>query len=222
MFCCFFISHTSSAGSRQAARKLIHRFGFAFVAAVLALIQAAPCASAQAVGATDIDISLPDIVVLHYFRSVDVSISSSALGTWLTGTAGDSTKDEGTSSPAAGGFTQNVNISPSAMNNDPSASLLTLQNAWGVRSISLAGGTDTQLVIANTDNTLDHSSTSATITITGVAVDDGTSNGSTISFAAPGLVTPKTGDVELTLDLTNATNAGDYLDGIYTLTATNI
>ena len=36
------------------------------------------------------------------------------------------------------------------------------------------------------------------------------------------LVTPETGNVEMTLDLTNATNAGNYEGAIYTLTATNI
>jgi hypothetical protein len=179
-------------------------------------------ASAQAVGSTDIDVSLPDIVILHYFSNVDITITQSALGNFLTGVAGDAAIDEGVASPAAGGFTQNVALSPSALSGDPSSAVLTIQNAWAVRSISLAGGTDTQLVITNSDNTLDHASTSASITVTGVAVDDGSSNGSTVTFPAPGLVSPRMGDVELTLDLTNAVNAGEYQDGEYTLTASNI
>jgi hypothetical protein len=179
-------------------------------------------ASAQAQGSTDIDISLPDIVILHYFSNVDIAITQSALGTFLTGAAGNAAVDEGSASPAAGGFTQNVALAPTALSGDPSSALLTIRNAWAVRSISLAGGTDTQLVITNTDNTLDHTSTAASITVTNVAVDDGSSNGSTITFPAPGLVSPRMGDVELTLDLTAAVNAGDYLDGEYTLTASNI
>jgi hypothetical protein len=178
---------------------------------------------AAAVGATDIDITIPDIVILHYFSSVDVSVTSSALGTFLTGTAGDSEVDEGTAAPAAGGFDQDLAIGPSALTGgDPSATVLVLRNAWAVRAISLAGGTNTQLAIANTDDTLDHTTTTAFITITGVAVDDGTNNGVSISFASPGLSNPVVGDVELTLDLTDATNAGIYENGIYTLTATNI
>jgi hypothetical protein len=180
-------------------------------------------AQAQAVGATDVDITIPDIVILHYFSSVDVEITSSALGTYLTGSAGDSSVDEGTVSPAAAGFDQDLNIVPSAvLTGDPAAAVLVLRNAWAVRAISLAGGANTQLDIANTDDTLDHATTAATITVTDVSVDDGTSSGATISFAAPGLVTPVVGDVSLTLDLTNADNAGVYEDGIYTLTATNI
>lgn len=91
-----------------------------------------------------------------------------------------------------------------------------------MRAISLVGGANTQLTIANTDGTLDHSTTGATMAVTGVAVDDGVSNGALITFPAPGLFSPRRGDVELTLDLTNATNAGEYRDAVYTLTATNI
>ncbi len=179
-------------------------------------------ASAQASGATDVDITLPDIVILHYFSSVDVTISQSALGTFLAGVAGNSAVDEGTASPVAGGFSQSLAIGPSALSGDPSSAVLTLQNAWAVRSISLAGGTDTQLVIANTDNTLDHATTAAVITVTAVAVDDGSSSGTTITFPAAGLGSPRVGDVELTLDLSNAINAGVYEDAVYTLTASNI
>lgn len=183
----------------------------------------APTAQAAAVGATDVDITLPDIVILHYFSDVDVEITNGALGTFLTGTLGDSSIIETTPVLAAGGMTQDLSISPtSALTGDPTAAVLTLQNAWAVRAISLAGGTNTQLAIANTDATLDHASTSATITVTAVAVDDGTSNGTSIQFASPGLVSPVVGDVELTLDLTDAINAGVYEDAVFTLTATNV
>jgi hypothetical protein len=90
-----------------------------------------------------------------------------------------------------------------------------------VRAISFLGQTNTTLTIANTDATLDHATTLATITVTGAEVAVGANQGTSISFAAPGLVTPTTGDVELTLDLTNAINAGEYQDGVYTLTASN-
>jgi hypothetical protein len=114
-------------------------------------------AQAQAVGATDVDITIPDIVILHYFSAVDVQITSDALGTYLTGSAGDSSVDEGTAAPAAGGFDQDLNIGPSAvLTGDPTAAVLVLRNAWAVRAISLAGGANTQLAIANTDPTLDH------------------------------------------------------------------
>jgi len=179
-------------------------------------------AHAQAVGATDIDITLPDIVILHYFSNVDVEITDTELGNFLVGSPGDSEFDEGTAAPAAGDLSPDLNITPTALTGDPSAALLTLRNAWAVRAISLAAGTQTRVSIANTDATLDHTATTATITITGVAVDDGATNGASVTFTTPGLVNPQVGGVELTLDLTNADNAGVYADGVYTLTATNI
>jgi hypothetical protein len=144
-------------------------------------------AQAQATGDTDIDITIPDIVILHYFGNVDVTITSGALGTFLTGTAGNSAVDDGIAAPAAGGFDQNLLIGPSALTGgDPAAAVLILRRAWAVRSISFAGGANTSLDIdITTDPVLDHTLTAATITITAATVDDGTSNGDPITFAAP-------------------------------------
>jgi len=186
-----------------------------------ALMLATAPVHAQAVGATDVDITIPDIVILHYFGNVDITIGSNEFGTFLTGVAGDSSVDEGIAAPAAGGFTQNLAIAPSALTGDPSAAVLTLQNAWAVRAVGNAGA-QTQLAVSVTDGTLDHATSAATMAISAAVVDDGTSNGATITFNAPGLFAPETGDVELTLDMTNATDAGEYQDGVFTLTAVNL
>jgi len=195
---------------------------FVTCALIIAAIVIAPStASAQATGATTVDINLPDIVILHYFSSVDITLTQAALGTFLTGTASNAV-DEGNSAPASGGFTQDLGMTPTGLSGNPAAALLTLENAWAVRAISTAGGTNTQLAIVNTTPVLDHASTTASMAMTGVAVDDGTNNGATITFPAPGLVNPVTGDVELTLDMSLAINAGDYEGGVFTLTASNI
>lgn len=200
-------------------RKMTTLTPFALGLAVCALALSAPV-QAQAVGATDVDINIPDIVILHYYSEVDVTISQADLGTFL-GTGGDASIDEAPA-PAASGFSSDLAITPSGLAGSPSAATLTLQNAWGVRAISLAAGTNTELAITITDSTLDHSTTAATMAISSGIVAAGASTGATISFTSPGLVTPLVGDVELVLDMTLSTNAGDYLDGEYTLTATNI
>lgn len=194
----------------------------ALVAVGILALSATP-ARAQASGATDVDITIPDIVILHYFSSVQVTVTQAALGTFLTGVAGNQAIDEGTPT-FSGGFDHDLTIGPSALTGgDPAAAVMILRNAWAVRSISLAGGTDTQLDIDITAGpVLNHIATAATITISSAVVDDGTSNGDPITFAAPGLANPVVGDVELTLDLTNAINAGDYQGGVYTLTASNV
>lgn len=196
------------------------RLLFAATIVLVALSLNSAPVQAQATGATDVDITLPDIVILHYFSNVDLAISSGAMGNFLTG--GLNSVNEGTVAPAAGGFTFDLNIGPSALTGDPSSASLVLENSWAVRSLSLAGGTNTQLVISVTDAVLDHVTTTASMDITAAIVHDGSSSGSTITFPATGLYTPLIGDVELTLDMTNAVNAGAYADGVFTLTATNI
>lgn len=195
---------------------------FAATIALVALSLNSAPAAAQATGVTDVDITLPDIVILHYFSNVDVVITSDAMGSFLVGAAGDSSMNEGNSTPGEGGFTIDLGMIPTALTGDPSAASLLLQNAWAVRSMSVAGGTNTQLSISITDDTLELPTTSSEIVITAAVVDDGTTSGSTITFPATGLYTPLVGDVGLTLNMTNALNAGDYVDGVFTLTASNI
>lgn len=189
-----------------------------------ALLIASP-AHAQATGNTTVSIDIPDIVILHYFSSVDVSIDATAMGTYLLG-VGTNAIDQGNfTGPAAenaGQFEANLAIAPSALSGDPSNATLLLQQAWGVRSISLgAVGSQTDLTIGVTTPNMTDGGTSV-IAITGATVDDGASNGASIQFASPGLAPPRTGDVELQLDFSNTTAAGVHSGGVFTLTATNI
>ncbi len=196
------------------------RLLFVLTIALVALsLNSAPVA-AQAVGATDVDISLEGVVVLHYFSNVDLSITSGALGSVLTG--GNPAYDEGISAPAAGGMTFDLGINPASAVGDLTAVLLTLQNAWAVRSLGGAS-TLTQLEIVITNDTLTAGG-GATMEIDNAAVNDGDGGATSniISFPSTGLTTPEYGDVLLTLDMTSATVAGIYSDGVYTLTATLI
>jgi len=205
-------------------RTKLSSLALALGAVGFALLLPAP-AQAQATGATSVSIDIPDIVILHYFSTVDVTLDAAAMGTYLTGTPGDSSIDEGGTGGAAnvgaGGFQVDLNIAPSALTGDPSNAVLLLQNAWGVRAISLgAVGSQTDLTIAVTNATL--SNGGSQITIANATVDDGTSNASSIQFPSPGLAPALTGDVELTLDLSNTTAAGNHTGGVFTLTATNL
>jgi hypothetical protein len=187
-------------------------------AAVLIAVFASAPARAQAVGATDIDISLPSIVILHYFSEVDITINEAGLRAFL-GYASNAV-DQGTGAPGAGGFTQDLAIAPMAPTGDLSAADLTLTNAWAVRAIG-ASGANTQVSIVATDPTLANGT--ATITIDTAEVRSGiVGPGASIQFAPPGLAAPRYGDVILELDLTSATLSGVYIDGLYTITAQNV
>jgi len=203
------------------------RLATALVVGALALLGSAP-ALAQAQGSTTVSVQIPDIVILHYFSTIDVTIDANALGTFLTGTPGDAAFDEGagsgTASVVGGALQADVAMVPTALTGDATAALLVLQNAWAVRAVSLgAPASETQLDVAVTTPTLSNIALGTSMTISSASVTDGVGAAApTITFATPGLGTPEIGDVELTLDMTLASGAGTYAGGVFTLTATNI
>lgn len=202
--------------------KKLHRQLLAAAAAgiafAFALIPSA--AYAQTSGATDVTISLPDMVILHYFSAVNVTVDADSLEGHLAYTDGD-TVDETTGTGTTTSLTTDLAITPTAATGDPSEVNLVLQNAWAVRAL---GGADSsiEISIANTTSTLTNTNGgSLSVSAAGVQVDGGGFD-TTKTFVPTGLVTPKKGDVQLTLDLTNSTRSGDYVGGVYTITVTNL
>jgi hypothetical protein len=201
------------------------RFGFVIVLLTLLVVFGASSSSvqAQSTGTTNIDIVLPQIVVLHYFNKVTLSISSAELATYLNLT--EDQGDKATISVTSGGvgtFSANLAINPGDPPGSVTIATLTLQNAWAVRAIG--GGNNTQLAISVplAGNTLTHASVpEAQIGLDGASVTDGANSGVSIQFVSPGMQTPQTGDIALTLDMSAATEAGTYEGGQVTLTASN-
>jgi hypothetical protein len=179
---------------------------------------------AQAIGSTDIDITLPDIVILHYFGSVSVEITPANMAAFLGLTTA---VQETVSVTPLEGFDVDLQMSPSAPTGSLDAAILTLRNAWAVRSLSLGPGGNsgtTSLDISIGNDTLVHDSLgggteiildAATVNVTG-----GGAGSASINFDSPGLFSPQLGDVQLTLDMRDATAAGTYLGGVFTLEAT--
>lgn len=180
---------------------------------------------AQAVGSTDVDITLPDIVILHYFGSVSVELTAANMATFL-GYGGNAVQETVSVSPLQG-FDVDLAMSPSSPSGSLSAAVLILRNAWAVRSLSLGPGGNsatTQLDITIDTDTLEHASLNANTIVLDAAtvnVTGGGSGASSITFDSPGLFSPQLGDVQLTLDMTNAGAAGNYAGGVFTLEATN-
>ena len=192
------------------------------VVGAFALLIASPV-HAQATGNTTVSIDIPDIVILHYFSTVDVTIDAASMGSYLTG-AGSNAIDEGgfvgAAAENAGQFEANLAIAPNALTGDPSNATLLLQEAWGVRAISLGNpASETDLAIVVTNPSLTNGG--SVVTIANAFVDDGTSNGNSIQFASPGLAPALTGDIELLLDFGATDAAGQHVGGVFTLTATN-
>jgi len=185
------------------------------VTLALALVTVMPrAASAQATGATDIDITLEGIIILHFFSEVDVTINSADMASFLgIGPAVDQGASGGIATLVGTDFEVDLNIVPTDPVNDPASANLVLQNAWAVRALSTPG-TDVGVTGSVTGNPLAHVSGG------GEFIDITNATAAPASFASPGLVFPQYGDVTLALDFTNATAAGTYNNGgEYTLTA---
>jgi hypothetical protein len=199
-------------------------FVLALVAVAMTMGTTTASAQATASGQTTIGVDLPNIVVLHYFSSVTVDIDTTDLTAFLnfTGLTATNGINEGSATPTADNtFTADLAISPDAPGTSPTAAVLTLQNAWAVRSISSGANTELAVVV----DTATMSNGGDSIAISAATVDSTNNAGvaaATIEFPTPGLVNPETGEVALTLDLTNATTSGPYTGGQFTLTATTL
>ena len=168
-------------------------------------------------GTTTIDITLEPVVILHYFSDIDLTITSEAISQVISGAAGGAV-DEGTFTVAAGGYplSYNAAISPDT-SGDANSATLTIENAWAVRSLS---SNNVTVAIAIGTATLNGGS-SGSITMSNPVVDDGTSSGTSIQFASPGLVVPRDGDVQLDLSFASVTGGGAFTGGQFTITATS-
>lgn len=183
-----------------------------------ALIALSPAtAQAQTTGATTLTIDLPDIIVLHYFSEVDIDIDTATLEAYLDYADGD-TMDEGSASDTS--FTADLEIDPTDPTGDAAAVELTLANAWAVRAIGPTGTSTT--VSVSSGGSLSHTSgDSIAIDSSEVQVSGGSGFGATAAFAPPGLLSPQVGDIQLVLDLTDATRSGAYA-GTYTVSVSNL
>ena len=177
---------------------------------------------AQATGNVDVDINLQNgITILYYYSSVDVNINLTDIaGTaGCTGAAGTFACSQGAAaaavtaaptppvSPTA--LVANFNIAPPALGLSATALPLVLQNVWAVRAAG-GGATTTVSVAAGAGTTLT-SAGGSTIGLGSYQVASGAAGpAASIQFPDPGLVTPRSGDVRLSLNLTNATELGMY------------
>jgi len=197
------------------------------VVGAFALLIASP-AHAQATGNTAISIDIPDLVILHYFDTVDVQLDAATMGNFLTGspltavTLVNEGANGGLATLGLGQFELDLGIAPAPLTGDPANAILLLQNAWAVRSIS--GGanalTEVAITVPAASSTLTGGSGSS-IEMVGADVDAGGGAAASVSFT-PSLAPPVTGDVVLTLDFSTTTAAGSHTGGVYSLTASNI
>lgn len=169
-------------------------------------------AQTSTTGATSITVNLPNIIILHYFSSATIGITDAELLGYMDFTFDhDTSVDEGAATTTGAFPTYSLGMVPTypGTGGDLTAVNVTLEDAWGVRAI---GNGNVTMSIAVTTALLSHA-TAGTISMTGATIVAPT------SFAPPGLVNPRVGDITLTFNLTNAVRSGNYTGGLYTITA---
>ncbi len=197
----------------------------ALVALMAAIMVVAPVSqdvqAQSASGATAFSISFPNVVVLHYWSALNMTLSTSVLTNFLIGnTTGDD--DRGTKGSVAitdnaGTFEADAAITSSV--NSTNAITLHIQNAWAVRAVGTGSGNNvTVSFTASSASLTGPNSTSIAASNYYVGTGGAVPSAATVSFSAPGLSTPEVGDVALDLNLSGAGESGSY-SGSWTLQA---
>jgi hypothetical protein len=195
----------------------------ALLAATLVVAPVSKEAAAQsASGATSFSIVFPNVVVLHYWSTLSMQISTADLTDLLIGntTGADDQGSSGTISISnnAGTLETDAAITDTGVT-DVSAVTLHIQQVWAVRAVA-GSGEDVQMSFtASSASMSGPNSTSIDVDNYYVGATGGAAPSSaTYDFSPPGLVTPEIGDIALELDLTDATESGTY-SGSWTLQA---
>lgn len=188
---------------------------FSKIALATATVSIASFASAASVnGSTDFRVTLPEILVLYHWDDAHLILENTN-----TNSANNdgSTRDVTLPFDAAKHEINTDVITTSATNLDTGTVAVKLKNAWAVRSLS--SGT-VELKLENPKNTLysvalgdqsgDSIITIGSPTLNTVATSvDGTNTGTPTLNIKSGWQ-PVTGDIDFTLDLTEANHAGEY------------
>ncbi|MBO8093661.1 MAG: hypothetical protein J7D60_10155 [Prosthecochloris sp.] len=179
-------------------------------------------------GKTDVKVTVPDFLVLHYFNNVSLNFGNAA----GVGTA----KDEGTFAFDVdwNGDTKNSNNkfsdveNPEGVSSDYKKVQINLPGMWAVRGLSPSGKANISIAIENADMTrtsqatgvADSKITMSKATVSSEANIDG--NG-TASMDVPLHIARNTvGNVGFELDFSKTTLSGEHQGGKYTITATTI
>jgi hypothetical protein len=195
----------------------------AILAMTLVVAPVSKEAQAQsASGATAFTIAFPSVVVLHYWSTLNMTLSTADLTDFLIGnTTGDDnegTKGSVTISESSGNLEANADITSTTVNGI-TAVTLHIQNAWAVRAVGTAAKPNvTMSFTASSASLSGPGSNSIAASNYFVGTGGGVPSAATVTFPAPGLATPEVGDVAFDMNLTGATESGSYA-GSWTLQA---
>ena len=183
-----------------------------------------PAAADTATGNTAFKVILQPTTLLYYYSEVDLTVPQSALLALAGGAPAALGAQAVNASNGTGATLSAILTSPAgAAAAGISSAALTLSNFWAVRSITTptSGNTTVSVSFSSTGTstgatlTGTTSGSTATIGLSSLATTNG-------SFTGTGLGgTPKTGNVTMNLNLSNASTADTYAGATIYITATS-
>lgn len=168
----------------------------------------APLHSATAAeGATSVSINLPDIIILHYLKNIDLSFDSKDLSVAEGGA--EYSGDFGAVSLEAG--IKSGSLTSVAKIDKPIT--VSIKNAYAVRGLSKSGSASVKGVISSSD--AENGSSIVTMGDMKISTDK-------IALKGLALDSAVSGDVQFSLDLSKSTSSGLHKGGEYIITANGI
>ncbi len=194
----------------------------ASLATVLGLaLTPTPAAADTVTGNTIFKVILQPTTLLYYYSEIDLTIPSSALVTLAGGVPAALGAQALTGAASGTAVTANAAISPGAA---PSLNnvTLTMNNVWAVRSITTPGTGKTTVSVSFASGTATPTATltGATSGSTAKILLSNLANSPT-SFPGTGFGSAQSGNVSMTMDLSNASTADTYQGATIYITATS-
>ncbi len=193
----------------------------ASLAAVLGLAAAPSAMADTATGNTTFKVILQPTTLLYYYGEIDLTIPSSALVT-LAGGAPAALKALALTGAALGNAVTATASASSGLAPSLNNVKLTMSNVWAVRSITTPGVGKTTVSVSFASGTATPTATltgatagsTATIGLSNLATTNG-------SFTGTGFGSAQSGNVSMTMDLSNASTADSYQGAVIYITATS-
>lgn len=181
----------------------------ALLSLAIAGLLSSPLQAASISGSMDLTVTMPEILVLYHFDSVQIDLSDANTST----AANDSDPfeiSEGAASAVSGTMGTPVTAALSITGTDTHAGAqtvnVTLTDAWAVRSIS--SGDVTVAGSIQTDELTHATEATSTIGVSNMTLTSGGASGTSVDLAPQWAL--QKGGISFELDLSSASHAGTY------------
>lgn len=180
---------------------------------------ATPVEGVTTTGTTDLSATIPEFIVLHYYSTVAMDF---ATPTAESLDEGKLELDADWKGSTTGNELNTKNLMKADLELDNTKTTVTLKNVWAVRGFSKNGNAKISIALASGHDKMKKENSE--IVVSNVKVSDNTSTSAEITTSLKGIAKAKAtvGSVEMDLDFTNTTIAGNHTGAKYTLTASTI